>query len=75
MSSSAGALGRQRVIPDPDSSVYVHFMSGEVAIIRPATSVTVQQDMILIYNGTLPVAEYPRRQVFSCSMRETSPSF
>jgi hypothetical protein len=75
MSNSAGALRRQRGAFVSDSAVYVHFMSGDVAIITPATNVVVQQDMILVYNGPTAVAEYPRRQVFSCSLQETSPSF
>ena len=65
--------------PEPEavhaSSVYVHFMSGEVATISPATSVLVQPDMVVIYNGAVPVASYPRREVFSSSLRETSPAF
>jgi hypothetical protein len=50
-------------------------MSGEVATISPATKVVVQPDMVIVYNGELMVASYPRRDVFSCSLQETSPSF
>jgi hypothetical protein len=50
-------------------------MSGEVATISPATNVVVQAEMVLVYNGSKAVAEYPRRNVFSCSLQETSPSF
>jgi hypothetical protein len=50
-------------------------MSGEVATISPATNVVVLPDMVIVYNGELAVASYPRREVFSCSMQETSPSF
>ena len=59
--------------PETHASVYVHFMSGEVATIRPATSVVVQSEMVLVYNGSQPVASYPRREVFSCSKTPTSP--
>jgi hypothetical protein len=50
-------------------------MSGEVATISPATNVVVESEMVLVYDGLTPVAEYPRRNVFSCSLREISPSF
>ena len=60
---------------DGSSVVYVHFMSGEVAVITPATNVVVQPAIVLIYDGSRPVASYPRRDVFSCSLRETSPAF
>lgn len=56
------------------TSVYVHLISGEVAIISPATDVVVQSHMVLVYNGAQPVASYPRREVFSCSKTETSPT-
>jgi hypothetical protein len=59
---------------DSQSSVYVHLMSGEVAIISPATSVLVQSDVVLVYNGAQPVASYPRKVVFSCSKMQTSPT-
>lgn len=49
-------------------------MSGEVAIISPATRVEVRHDIVLVYNGMQPVASYPRRDVFSSSKREISPS-
>ena len=55
--------------------MYVHFMSGEVATISPATNVVVEPGMVLVYDGARPVASYPRRDVFSCSLQETSPSF
>ena len=55
--------------------VYVHLMSGEVATISPATNVVVQANMVLVYDGQALVAEYPRRNVFSCSLQEISPSF
>jgi hypothetical protein len=73
-SSAANAM---QPLPDPApaSSVYVHLMSGEVATISPATNVVVLPDMVIVYNGELAVASYPRREVFSCSMQETSPSF
>ena len=75
-SSAANALQPE---PAPGSAsgsaVYVHFMSGEVARITPATSVIVQPDIVLIYDGAQPVASYPRKEVFSCSLQETSPSF
>lgn len=54
--------------------MYVHLMSGEVATISPATSVVVQANMVLVYNGTQPVASYPRKDVFSCSKTPTSPT-
>ena len=73
-SSAAKAM---QPLPEPAhaSSVYVHLMSGEVATISPATKVVVQPDMVIVYNGELMVASYPRRDVFSCSLQETSPSF
>jgi hypothetical protein len=70
-SSAAEALPPE---PETTSAVYVHFMSGEVATISPATSVLVQPDMVIIYNGLQPVASYPRKDVFSCSKTETSPT-
>jgi hypothetical protein len=60
--------------PEKQAAVYVHFMSGEVATITPATDVVVQPDMVLVYNGPLPVASYPRKDVFSCSKTQTSPT-
>jgi hypothetical protein len=64
-------------VPEPAaaSSVYVHLMSGDVARISPATGVVVQPDMVVVYNAEVAVASYPRREVFSCSLQETSPSF
>ena len=50
-------------------------MSGEVAAITPATSVEVKTSMVVVYDGDRPVATYPRRDVFSCSLRETAPAF
>ncbi len=49
-------------------------MSGEVATLSPATSVQVQPDVVIVYNGLQPIASYPRRNVFSCSKTETSPT-
>ena len=69
--SAANALPEQ---PEGHSAVYVHLMSGEVATIRPATSVVVQSSMVLIYNGSQPVASYPRKEVFSCSKTPSSPA-
>jgi hypothetical protein len=74
-SSAASFPRRQRGVSDSESVVYVHLMSGEVATISPATNVVVEPDMVLVYDGETPVAEYPRRNVFSCSLREISPSF
>ena len=73
--SSAASPQRQQGSPESGSVVYVHLMSGEVATISPATNVVVQAEMVLVYNGSQAVAEYPRRNVFSCSLQETSPSF
>jgi hypothetical protein len=71
-SSAANAILPE---PTPVSSVYVHLMSGEVAIINPATRVNVEPDVVIVYNGAMPVASYPRKDVFSCSLQETSPAF
>ena len=69
--------GPARPLPtetESQSTVYVHLMSGEVAVISPATSVLVQSEMVLVYNGSQPVASYPRKVVFSCSKTQTSPT-
>jgi hypothetical protein len=57
------------------SIVYVQLNSGEVIKVTPATSVLVQPHMVIIYDGELAVASYPRQDVFSCTRRETCPSF
>jgi len=62
-------------VSEPQPAVHVHFMSGEVATVSPATSVMVQNDMVIVYDGVLPVASYRRKEVFSCSRTEISPSF
>lgn len=71
-SSAAKAIEQE---PVSQSSVYVHLMSGEVAVINPATNVHVQSNIVVVYNGVMAVASYPRKDVFSCSLQETSPAF
>ena len=59
---------------EPERVVYVYLTSGEVVAVRPASSVTVQPDRVIVYDGELPVASYRRREVFSCSRTQDSPA-
>ena len=61
--------------PEPVSVVYVLLNSGEVATISPATSVSVDRDVVIVYHGALAVASYARKDVFSCSRTRVSPAF
>jgi hypothetical protein len=54
--------------------VYVHLNSGEVVTVTPATSVAVQPSSVVIYDGSVPVASYPRSQVFSCTRSKDCPA-
>ena len=55
--------------------VYVTLTSGEVIELSPATTVSVDPDLIVVFNGYEPVASYPRASVFSCTKSPTSPAF
>jgi hypothetical protein len=62
-------------ISERPSSVYVYFTSGEVVTVSPASSVAVQPDRVIVYDGVQAVASYRRSEVFSCSRTEESPAF
>jgi hypothetical protein len=74
-------LGREEAVSLPSGalerqpSVYVYFTSGEVVTVSPASSVAVQPDRVIVYDGVEPVASYRRSEVFSCSRTEESPAF
>lgn len=60
-------------VPIYNESVFVHLCCGDIETISPATSVTVDPDFVIVYNGDETVARYARRDVYLCSKTQTSP--
>jgi hypothetical protein len=56
-------------------AVFVYLNSGEMVTVSPASSVAVQPDRVIVYDGVQAVASYRRSEVFSCSRTEESPAF
>jgi hypothetical protein len=58
----------------PDApSIFVHLCCGLTEELRPADSVSVSTDSVVVFYGETPMACYPRKDIFFCSMTDVSP--
>lgn len=67
-----GEINAAKPAPD-DPSIIVYLYTGSIEEIRPATSVLITGESIVLLYGAAPVARYPRREVSFCSKALVSP--